>query len=76
MESLEESNPSRLSLLFLLVVGLDVEGEGETEFLVSESELFLNWGFDCSDDLHLSTSWVNDWVELVGDDGGVWLLVV
>lgn len=62
--------------MFLLVVGVDLEGQVKTEFLVSEGELFLNWVSGRSDNLHLSTSWVVDWVEFIGDDGGVWFLVI
>lgn len=76
VEFLEESDPSRLALVLLLVVRLDLKVEVKSELLVSEGELFLDGVLGRSDDLHLSTSWVDCGVKLIGDDGGVWLLVV
>jgi len=79
VELTDETGPSGNILLLFGEFGFFLDLEVESEHVLSEGLLVLVVVlllFVGVDDLHLSSLWVDGWVEFVMDDGGVWDLVV
>ena len=69
------------ALSFVTVVRFFLKTEGESEEFFSEGLFVLVWsllGFSwvLADDFHFASFLVRNWPQVVGDDDGVWVLVV
>jgi len=79
VELTDETGPSRNVFLFFREFGFFLNLEVESEHLLSEGELVVVvvlLFIVGVDNLHFASLGVDGWVELIGDDGGVWDLVV